>query len=296
MRGVRDQARSERPGVESAARIGTAALQAALSEFRNGGDPVDAFNSVLDASILVLRDAMIVAQLGGVRRPQLDLQLALTTTPTYRKQIDVLQRQLDLTDASIEAIGDAYVVQAEEIISSVQLRSTRAVQATLVDIQTRGLHVRDGVKELSRTFANLGITPRNSFTFENIFRTEIAKAYSAGRWQHNSQPAIQDILVSYKYVTVGDDRVRPEHAALDGIVLPKNDPLWDEIWPPNGFACRCTTIEVFDDRAEVRPPETFTTTQNGKEVTVKPGADPGFQVNQGKVLSSQISDALPSTV
>ena len=47
-----------------------------------------------------------------------------------------------------------------------------------------------------------------------------------------------------QYRTAGDDRVREEHAALDGITLPPSDPFWDSYLPPNGWNCRCTTVQV----------------------------------------------------
>ncbi|NME69017.1 PBECR2 nuclease fold domain-containing protein [Flammeovirga aprica] len=43
-----------------------------------------------------------------------------------------------------------------------------------------------------------------------------------------------------KYTTEGDDRVRPEHDAMNGIVLPIDDTFWNSYYPPNGWRCRCT--------------------------------------------------------
>lgn len=42
-----------------------------------------------------------------------------------------------------------------------------------------------------------------------------------------------------KYLTVGDDRVRPAHRELDGIIKPVDDKFWDVYFPPNGWNCRC---------------------------------------------------------
>ncbi len=53
----------------------------------------------------------------------------------------------------------------------------------------------------------------------------------------------------WRYVTVGDDRVRDEHRALNGIVLPCNDPAWDKIYPPNGWKCRCRVAPVMRHEA-----------------------------------------------
>lgn len=43
-----------------------------------------------------------------------------------------------------------------------------------------------------------------------------------------------------KYVTVGDDRVRPSHAKLDGTIRRVDDPFWDTHFPPWEYNCRCT--------------------------------------------------------
>lgn len=40
-----------------------------------------------------------------------------------------------------------------------------------------------------------------------------------------------------QYRTAGDDKVRPEHAALNGVTLPMSDPFWESYYPPNGWNC-----------------------------------------------------------
>jgi len=47
-----------------------------------------------------------------------------------------------------------------------------------------------------------------------------------------------------QYRTAGDDRVREEHAALNGTTLPPSDPFWKSYLPPNGWNCRCTAVQV----------------------------------------------------
>lgn len=43
------------------------------------------------------------------------------------------------------------------------------------------------------------------------------------------------------YVAVMDGRSQPSHAALNGRIWRKDDPVWQSIYPPNGFNCRCRT-------------------------------------------------------
>lgn len=47
-----------------------------------------------------------------------------------------------------------------------------------------------------------------------------------------------------QYRTAADDRVREEHALLHETTLPASDPFWDKYYPPNGWNCRCTVVQV----------------------------------------------------
>ena len=49
--------------------------------------------------------------------------------------------------------------------------------------------------------------------------------------------------------------MRPEHAEQDGTTLPKDDPYW-AIWkPPNGWACRCFTIDIYNRMLDRNAPQ-----------------------------------------
>ena len=65
---------------------------------------------------------------------------------------------------------------------------------------------------------------------------------------------MQEILWGYKYVTVGDARVRADHQQFEGVTLPKDDKFWDTFTPPNGYQCRCMAIPIFSERPAVKPP------------------------------------------
>lgn len=51
--------------------------------------------------------------------------------------------------------------------------------------------------------------------------------------------AQKDIFPYWEYVTMNDGKVREEHLKLHGLVLLATDQIWDKIWPPNGWNCRC---------------------------------------------------------
>lgn len=56
-----------------------------------------------------------------------------------------------------------------------------------------------------------------------------------------------------QYRTAGDSKVRPEHAALHGVTLPITDTFWEEYYPPNGWNCRCTVVQVRKSKYPTTP-------------------------------------------
>lgn len=68
-----------------------------------------------------------------------------------------------------------------------------------------------------------------------------ASAGMAARWEDFEEDGDRYYL---QYRTAHDGRVRPEHAEMDGITLPVDDPFWDTNYPPNGWNCRCTVVQV----------------------------------------------------
>jgi len=68
-----------------------------------------------------------------------------------------------------------------------------------------------------------------------------ASADMAAKWEGFMQDGDRYNL---QYRTQRDKKVRPEHAALDRVTLPMSDTFWQEYYPPNGWNCRCTVVQV----------------------------------------------------
>ncbi|HAZ00704.1 MAG TPA: hypothetical protein DCY97_00795 [Marinilabiliales bacterium] len=100
---------------------------------------------------------------------------------------------------------------------------------------------------------------RQSKSFEDFYKAASAeldvfnKTWQKTEWQtagliaastqnYNRLAAKTKLFPYWEYRTVGDDKVRPEHAKLHGVILPANDPRWKKIWPPNGWKCRCYVV------------------------------------------------------
>ncbi|HEC12278.1 MAG TPA: phage head morphogenesis protein, partial [Acidiferrobacteraceae bacterium] len=123
-----------------------------------------------------------------------------------------------------------------------------------------------------------------------IFNTNLRTAAMAGRWEQ-----IQRVKKTRPYLiyeTVGDLRVRPEHAAWDQIVLPVDDPWWDTHYPPNGWGCRCHVRSANKRQLKQegiklgKAPKTTMVNQldrsTGELVPTPNGIDLGWDYNIGK--------------
>lgn len=80
---------------------------------------------------------------------------------------------------------------------------------------------------------------------EHTLRMQGFQAYAVAR--HQEQMSTVDVLPYWKYVTVGDNRVRAGHAALDGKVLRADDDWWKTHYPPWDWGCRCI-VESLSER------------------------------------------------
>lgn len=69
----------------------------------------------------------------------------------------------------------------------------------------------------------------------------VRTADAAARWAEIEKDKEHIDLL---YETVGDSNVRPDHAALEGVCLPVDDPFWSIAYPPNGWNCRCRVLRV----------------------------------------------------
>lgn len=75
------------------------------------------------------------------------------------------------------------------------------------------------------------------YRLDTIFRTNIQTAYAAGRYQQQMRTVTERPY--WEYNAVMDNRTRPMHASLNGRVFAADDPIWQSIYPPNGYRCRC---------------------------------------------------------
>jgi len=78
------------------------------------------------------------------------------------------------------------------------------------------------------------ITPYHT---ETILRTNFADVYSYGRESMFNDPDVIEFVPAYQYSAILDTRTRATHYQMDGRIYARDDPIWDDWNPPNGYNC-----------------------------------------------------------
>jgi len=145
------------------------------------------------------------------------------------------------------------------LLSAYQLEVYEALQASsdarLAEIAAKGGTPGDFREAANRLTTAAGAEKLNAFTLDTAFNTAMQKSYSSGRLVQMREPHMTEAFPAWQYWTVGDLRVRPEHAVLDGFIARAIDPVWIKIYPPSGFNCRCSVVPVTEEDAEKIDPQ-----------------------------------------
>lgn len=133
-----------------------------------------------------------------------------------------------------------------------------------------------------------------------IYDVNMRMAHAAGRWQRIE--AAKATLPFLVYTAVLDEVTRPQHAAWGGrgavrIILPVDHPFWRTHYPPNGWHCRCSVLQMSEAMLQARGWAVTTEAElkalawtktrpwlnrrTGQTMTVPAGIDPGFGYNVG---------------
>lgn len=169
-----------------------------------------------------------------------DARISFLRLP-FREAIDAFLRR-EVVDAetfdrmSAEArLGAFTATQAASDVAAETIR--RALQSALED----GMSLQRFQAELDA--AVIGTAAERSWYLELVYRNNVGLAYGQGRLRQIESPAVLEARPLVQFRTAGDSRVRPNHAALNGVIFDRRaDPGWKVFAPPIGHACRCQIV------------------------------------------------------
>jgi SPP1 gp7 family putative phage head morphogenesis protein len=100
-------------------------------------------------------------------------------------------------------------------------------------------------------------------------RNNMQRYYQAGAWEKFQRYKFARPYLMY--MAINDERVRPNHLALNGVIRAVADEFWNTYAPPNGHNCRCSLRSLTPEQAkQIGGPTPL------RKIPKNAGPDPGW--------------------
>ncbi|WP_375701533.1 phage minor head protein, partial [Bartonella sp. AA81SXKL] len=83
---------------------------------------------------------------------------------------------------------------------------------------------------------------------ETVYWANTMSAHAAGEWERTQNN--KEFLPYLTYALSSSEHKRLEHESWVGFTAPVDDPVWDWLYPPNGWRCKCSVRQVSRYEAE----------------------------------------------
>lgn len=145
-----------------------------------------------------------------------------------------------LEEAQVKALTVAKATRME-ILETIRKATEEAIQ--------NGVSERDFIANLTPKLQQLGwwgkavdengkvVRLGSPHRLKTIYRTNKSVAYHAGRYARQMENI--DEQPYWQYIAVNDARTRASHLSLHNKIYRADDPIWETIYPPNDWGCRC---------------------------------------------------------
>lgn len=196
-------------------------------------------NSALGA---ILSDAASAAEILGIGEAK-EENLTLSDTTFSEDPIPpdeglkLLKRKPVVSSRQFKALNAKWKGRMFSIAGYDNLKALGAAHDFLVEAYENGESFDDFRIKTNAFFRKEGLAAPERFHLRTVFETNMASAYMAGRVRQMLENV--DERPYWRFVTAGDDRVRPSHAALNGRVFHYAEFLKKGLIPPLDYNCRC---------------------------------------------------------
>lgn len=126
-----------------------------------------------------------------------------------------------------------------------------------------------------------------------IYHTNLHSAYAAGQWRRIQET--KDLLPYLQYMPSEAKEPRDAHRRYYGLVRPVDDPIWQVIFPPNGYGCKCWVKQLTEKEAKsigISPKiklqyEEVINKRTGEVLKAPIGIHPSFTHNHDRLSAMQ---------
>lgn len=166
----------------------------------------------------------------------------------YFKELGVVTRDV------FDQLDTAAKRRAFTIAGIHNQRQLEIAKAELERILQQGHSLESFAASLEERFDAAGMTTMNPSHVENVYRTNVVNSYNSGRHAQMTQPEVLRVRSFWQIRTVNDGppRQRATHQRVHNWVLRADDSIWQLVYPPFGFNCRCRVVSLSNVEVEDR--------------------------------------------
>ena len=206
----------------------------------------------------------------------------------FKDAVEFLKRKKALTSEEYRLLDEECRARAFTVSGYTSAEILQEFLDCLQKAAEEGTTKEQFQKDMEHFLEAHGYEGMNPWKSDNIFRTNIQTAFSAGHYKSMTDETVMKMRPYWQYQTAGDGKVRESHAVMEGRVYPADDPIWDIWYPPNGFKCRCIVVSLSE--RQVKSMGLHVETQPPHDVDYSTGEirflfpDKGFSNNPAKAV------------
>jgi phage putative head morphogenesis protein, SPP1 gp7 family len=193
----------------------------------------------------MLEDMLILSKLKGYadeKTEELEFVEELNIFKmNFNEAIKYLTERFPILFDNLEEITQEVRKNFFWIKKSTDLEITKSLLESLKSSIESKLSLKDWRKNSKDILEKSGFGDKGYYT-ENVFRTNVRSFYSAGHYEAQSKNINNKPY--WLYDGIEDGREREHTRMYNGKVFKADDPIWQRIYPPNGYQCRCRVIAL----------------------------------------------------
>lgn len=151
----------------------------------------------------------------------------------FRAAREYFQALVPMTDEEWELVAEEIRRRAFTIANVSGMEVLLEVYGQMERRFTEGITFEKFQEEVISAIEDNGWIGLDPWQYRNVFDNNIQTAYGYGRLVQHTD--MQDLYPYGEYVTVGDDRVRVHHRALEGRIALMTSKFWQDHYPPWEF-------------------------------------------------------------
>lgn len=160
----------------------------------------------------------------------------------YEEAARIVAEKQIMSKEAFDALCDELKARAFTVAGLEDLRMVQEIRDAIAEIPM-GAAWEDVKRQVADKLEQGGFSEKAAdYRATLLLRHHGFAAYAQEKYRELRE--MQDAFPYWKYQTMGDEKVRSSHAALDGLILPADDPFWRDHFPPWEWNCRCLVVGV----------------------------------------------------